>query len=151
MAVWLPAFLACSSAFCWFSSWCHARFSLWNKFHTATLLAHSVLLFMTALNQWFNAGRAGQFLCFFTDILHFFQCLDRCKCCIHPLNSKFSCCAASEPAAALTRSSVKFCLMKNGCVQEVRSFSVIASSVILLCLYNSLWTIQGSVRRLEPP
>lgn len=64
------------------------------------------------------------------------------------LNAKFSCCAASEPAAAVTRSSVKFCLMKNGCVQEFRSFSVIASSVILLCLYNSLWTIRGSVRRL---
>lgn len=41
--------------------------------------------------------------------------------------------------------------MKNGCVPEAGSSAVIASSVIVLCLYNSLPTNRGSVGRLEPP
>lgn len=41
--------------------------------------------------------------------------------------------------------------MKNGCVLEAGSSAVIASSVIVLCLYNSLPTNRGSVGRLEPP
>lgn len=69
------------------------------------------------------------------------------------LNQKFSHCAASEPAAALTRSSVNFCLMKNGCVLEAGCFAVIASSVIVLFLYNSLnqprlsWEIRTTLPR----
>lgn len=41
--------------------------------------------------------------------------------------------------------------MKNGCVLDAGSSAVIASSVIVLCLYNSLPTNRGSVGRLEPP
>lgn len=71
---------------------------------------------------------------------------------LHPYwKLKLSRCAASESAAAWTRSSVNFSLMKNGHVLEVRSLSLIASSAMVLCLYNSLWTIWGSVGRLEPP
>lgn len=79
---------------------------------------------------------------YFLKMLHSFGSL---------LNRKFSQWAASEPAATLTRSSVNFCLMKNGSILEVASFAVIASSVIVLSLYNSLWTNRGSGGRLEPP